>query len=119
MNNDKALREHVLILLKGGLSYSPFDEIVADFPEEHMNNPYPNGTYSAWGLLEHIRLTQVDILNFMADPNYKEPHWPDDYWPKRGSKGTKKDWGKTLAQFRRDLLALQRMVTDPKIDLFA
>ena len=33
-------------------------------------------------LLEHLRIAQREILDFSADPNYKEgKKWPDDYWP--------------------------------------
>jgi len=38
--------------------------------------------HSAWELLEHMRITQHDILDFCRNPDYEEIAWPDAYWPK-------------------------------------
>jgi hypothetical protein len=32
--------------------------------------------------VEHIRITQWDILEFSKAPGHKSPSWPDEYWPK-------------------------------------
>ena len=60
-----------------------------------------------------------DILDFMINPKYIEPEWPKDYWPKPSQKATKKDWDKTITDFKKDLAALLKMVKDPKIDFSA
>ena len=83
MDNDKVLREHIHNLLKGGMAYDPFDQIVRDFPADSINIKFPNGEYGAWQLLEHIRLTQFVTLDFMTSKNYVELKWPDAYWPKK------------------------------------
>ena len=119
MNSDKILREHLFSLLRGGNAYMPFSEAVADFPQKHMNTIFPNGTYSSWDLLEHIRITQWDILDFMKNPNYKEITWPDDYWPPKEKKATKKEWEQTIKQFQNDLEELQKIAKNPKTDLYA
>lgn len=116
---DKIVREHLLDLLKGGNAHMTIEEAVKDFPEEKMNTMFPNGTYSSWHLLEHIRLTQADILEFMISPSYKEKEWPKEYWPAKGRKCTKQDWEKTLAGIKRDTKELERIVRDPKTDLYA
>ena len=42
----------------------------------------PSGLpHSPWELLEHIRRTQRDLLEFMTNEHYEEMTWPDDYWP--------------------------------------
>ena len=119
MSSDTLFREHVAKLLQGGQAYAPFDEIVAHFPEKEINTPFPNGKYSAWDLLEHIRLTQFDILDFMRSPQYVEPQWPKDYWPKAKKKATKKEWDKTLTDYKRDVQDLLAILNDPQIDLTA
>ncbi len=119
MNNDTILRNHLLNLLKGGMAYMPFDEVVANFPESSINKLFPNGNYSSWHLLEHIRLTQADILDFMVNSKYIEPDWPKDYWPKSSEKAAKADWNNTISMFKKDLQKLQKMVKDPKINLYA
>ncbi len=119
MDQDKVVREHLLSLLKGGNAHMDLAQAVKDFPESQINTIFPNGTYSAWGLLEHIRRTQWDILDFTRNPKYKEMQWPKDYWPVRGKKATKKEWQQTISKFNHDSKELEGIVKDKKIDLYA
>src|SRR6476660_1353352 len=32
--------------------------------------------HSAWEILEHLRITQRDILDFCRNPKYEEMNWP-------------------------------------------
>ncbi len=116
---DKFFREHITKILQGGVVYAPFDEIVADFPGKEINTIFPKGTYSAWDLLEHIRRTQIDILEFMRNPKYVEPEWPKDYWPDVKKKATIKDWQNTITNYKKELQDLISLLNDPKIDLSA
>jgi hypothetical protein len=117
--SDAIVRKQLIALLHGGNAHLTFDEAVAGFPLEQINEPFPNCTYSAWGLLEHIRLTQADILDFMTNPGYQERRWPDDSWPKPGTKATEDDWQNTLDGFAADARDVQRLVLDPATDLYA
>jgi hypothetical protein len=119
MDPDKLVREHVLQLLQGGNAHMTFEQAVADFPMEHINTTFPNGTYTPWHLLEHLRLTQWDILDFMRNPNYQEMEWPRDYWPARDSTATEADWQRTIRSFQADMRALQDLALDPRTDLYA
>ena len=65
----------------------PFDEAVADFPDDAINRRPPNVDYTPWHLLEHLRLTQADILDYVTNEAYVEPSWPADYWPARDADG--------------------------------
>ena len=81
MANDKALREHLVKLLKGGEAHLMFDDAVKGFPVE-LRGVTPSGAeHSAWELLEHLRLAQWDILDFSVNPDYTEKEWPKEYWP--------------------------------------
>ncbi|HEV7839888.1 MAG TPA: DinB family protein [Gemmatimonadaceae bacterium] len=74
--------------------------------------------HSPWELLEHIRITQHDLLDFCQNPNYEEKlKWPDDYWPPTPAPPTAGAWEKTLSDYRRDREALARFTTESKIDL--
>lgn len=95
-----------------------FDEAVKDYPMDKINEFFPNGEYSAWHLLEHIRRTQHDILDFIINPNYKELEWPKDYWPKKGERAGKKDWETTINNFYKDLKVLEKIVEDSETDFY-
>ncbi len=45
--------------------------------------------------------------------------WPEGFWPAEGMQADEAAWERTLVSFRADLVALQRLATDPSVDLFA
>jgi hypothetical protein len=75
--------------------------------------------YSFWHVLEHIRFSQFDILDYIRNPDYKEPKWPDAYWPARSAVASEKDWEQTIALIERDSAELIAMLRNPKIDITA
>ncbi len=79
----------------------------------------PDGyPHSVWELLEHIRITQRDLLDFCAEPDYEETlAWPKDYWPPSEKPPTPDAWDLSLESYRRDRQALARFAADSKMDL--
>lgn len=118
MENDATVREHLLSLLKGGNAHMTFPDAVANFPKDSMNVVFPNGTYTPWHLLEHIRRTQWDILDFIQNTDYQSRSWPDDYWPGKNEKASIIEWNKTISQYKKDLTSLQKIVENPKTNLY-
>jgi hypothetical protein len=116
---DQALREDLARLLDGYDAHMTFEEAVADFPDEGINRRPPSVDYTPWHLLEHLRLTQRDILDYVRDPNYQERDWPADYWPARDATATREEFDETIKAFRDDRRALRRLLMDPAMDLFA
>ncbi|HVZ48859.1 MAG TPA: DinB family protein [Gemmatimonadaceae bacterium] len=76
--------------------------------------------HSVWDLVEHIRLAQHDLLDFLRNPRYTERlTWPDDYWPKRNAKPGTREWNASVAQVARDTRAVARFATAFRGDLTA
>lgn len=117
--DDDVLRGQLAELLDGVGAHMTFDEAVADFPDEAINRRPPNVDYTPWHLLEHLRLTQADILDYVVNPAYVEPSWPADYWPASDAMATRAMFDETINGFREDLAALRALVADPSRDLFA
>lgn len=116
---DEALRAELAALLDGQGAHMPYEDAVADFPAEAMNRRPPNVTYTPWHLLEHLRLTQRDILDYVRDPRYESPPWPEGYWPALDATATPEAFTATIEAYLADRAALRAMVVDPKVDLFA
>jgi hypothetical protein len=114
-----AVRQHVLSLLRGGNAHMTFDDAVEDFPETLINAKAPNVEYTFWHLIEHLRITQWDILEYVRNPKHVSPSWPEGYWPARDAQATPADWQDTIQRFRGDLEAMQNIVADPDTDLTA
>ncbi len=112
------LRRQLKSLLDGGQAHATFDDAVKDMPAK-LRGVVPEGLpYSAWQLLEHMRLAQRDILDFSRnhDGSYRELKWPDDYWPKAPEPPTEGAWQKSIDQIRTDRKEFERLVdsTDDK-----
>jgi hypothetical protein len=115
------LRAHLLELLRGGHAHLSFDDAVRDLPAD-LRGKAPRGSpYTAWQLVEHMRLAQDDILRFSrnTDGTYQELEWPDDYWPKAKAPRDDAEWEASLAAFRADGKAMEALAADPAQDLFA
>lgn len=119
MDTTRLLRDQLADLLEHSHAHMSFSEAVADYPMEHINTLFPNGTYSAWHLLEHLRLTQWDILDFIRNPHYQEREWPKDYWPAPDQQATPADWQRTITAFTADQHTLRAIILDESIDLWA
>jgi len=117
--HSKQLRDHLLYLLDGGGAHARFDDAVKNMPQA-LQGVTPNGyPHSAWMLLEHLRIAQRDILEFSRNRKHESPQWPEGYWPKIAAPPNAEAWNKSVREFRKDLTAMQDLVTNPKTDLYA
>jgi hypothetical protein len=106
-------------LLRMEGAHLSFDDAVADFPIK-LRGVKPQGApHTPWQLLEHLRIAQWDILDFSRNPDYEEMKWPDDYWPKTEAPPDAAAWDKSVEQFRRDLKAIEELLSDAGTDLTA
>ncbi len=116
---EKALRAHIVKALDWEDAHVGFDKAVKGLPAK-LRGSVPDGwEYSAWQLVEHIRLAQADILEFCRSAKYHEKKWPEDYWPRSPSPPGAAAWSASLAEIRRDRKAFQRLAADKRIDLAA
>jgi len=113
------LRENLIMLLGSGHAHMSFDEAVKDFPTDAMNRKIPNGTYTPWHLMEHMRRVQRDSLEYMRNPNYQEPVWPTSFWPAEDEVADEAAWNATIDGFRSDLAQFVALVKDEAVDLGA
>jgi len=116
---DKALRQHLLYLLKDGGAHAKFEDVVGDFPANLRGKKPANYPHTAWMLLEHMRIAQWDILEFSRNPQHASPKWPEGYWPKTEAPPSAAAWTKSVAGFQKDLKAMEALVSNPKTDLYA
>lgn len=114
---DTLLRQQISTLLKTGNAHMPFEEAVADFPEDKINTRPPHVDYTFWHLIEHLRLSQRDMLDYLTGADYQEMEWPADYWPAADAVTDKVGWSESVAGFLADRDALAALAKDPAIEL--
>jgi uncharacterized damage-inducible protein DinB len=117
--SDQALRDHIAALIRWEDAHAGLDRVVDGVPAAKWGAIAPGLPYTLWQLLEHLRLTQYDILDFCRNPGYTQLRWPEDYWPKESDEPTAEAVAGSLAAYRRDREALTALALDRKVDLFA
>jgi hypothetical protein len=116
---DQTLRDHLISLLRGGSAHISFDDFVADFPVASCGEKIEGLPYTAWQVLEHLRLAQWDILEFSRDPKHVSPEFPSGYWPKPDQVGDETLWQQTIEGFREDMNQMEELIGAESTDLFA
>jgi hypothetical protein len=119
MNDDNELRKQLVNLLTVRQAHMDFEDAVADFPAEHINTKPPGCDYTFWHLLEHMRICQKDILDYIQADNYIWLNFPDDLWPERTTTTDLAGWQQTIEDFFADRQNLAEIINDPDVDLFA
>jgi hypothetical protein len=119
MADDSSLRDHLARLLAWEDAHVSFDKAVADIPSELRGTRPAKVPYSAWELVEHLRITQEDILDFTRNADYQERTWPDNYWPSSAAPPSDAAWDESIRRYRHHRRALQALAADPKLDLAA
>ena len=117
--NDEHIRQQLVNALTLRQAHLSFETAVAVFPAAHYNSRVPEAPYTFWHLLEHLRITQADILDYIENPNYQYMKWPEDYWPTPAEEADELKWRATLSAFEADRAALVDIINDRARDLCA
>lgn len=118
-DKDRALREHLLYLLRGGGAHISFDKAVKDFPIALINKKADGMPYTPWHVVEHMRIAQRDIVEFSRSSSHVSPDWPEGYWPDKAAEADEGAWLASIEAFRKDLRAMEELVEDPATNLYA
>jgi DinB superfamily len=113
------LRRHVLELLRGDAAHLTFDQAIGGLPAKLRGKKPAGLPFTPWRILEHMRLAQWDILEFSRDPRHVSPDFPAGYWPATDGPPSAAAWEQSVKAFRHDLREMQRLVANPRNDLFA
>lgn len=111
------LLDTLLELLRGGHAHATFAGAVKNLPFDKTGARPRRAPHSAWELVEHMRIAQNDILRFSREPDYVSPPWPEGYWPRSPAPENEAQWKKSIATFRRDLKAFERLLSERAGDL--
>jgi len=120
VSDEQLQRQLVVALLRGTSAHMGFDDAVADFPAWAINARGPNVGYTPWHIVEHLRITQWDILEYIRDArHHKSPSWPIGYWPAPDAETDEAGFASSVESFRADLAALEAIARDLAVDLTA
>lgn len=118
VTSDKAMRKDLLFLLRGKGAHVGFERATSGMPAALRGKKPRGAPYTPWQQLEHMRIAQWDILEYIRKPDHVSPRWPEEYWP-RAAPSSADAWDKSIRRFLADRRALERLVADPGTDLLA
>ncbi len=118
-NHLEDLVKHLSSLIVGGNAHVTFDESIENLAPENFGIKPPDLPYSIWMLVQHIRITQADILDFSVNKYYKPLKWPDEYWPAQEAPTDTGSWQNCLDKIQDDRQNFIDLLHKPDADLFA
>lgn len=93
-------------------AHATLDHALKDLPARLRGVRPDKCPHSVWELVDHIRRTQHDLLDFCVNPQYEEKlEWPDDYWPSSPAPAGDGEWTESLAAIHRDIAALAQFTS--------
>ena len=120
MDLQRELVKQLLALLSGGQAHVDFARAIAGLPVELRGVRPEQVPYSAWQLVEHLRIAQRDILDFCTNANgagYRHLAWPEAYWPATAEPPTDAAWEEAVAVIANDLERFEALLTAVDADL--
>ncbi|MGI8893168.1 MAG: DinB family protein [Bacteroidia bacterium] len=117
--HNETIRKHLVKLLEGNQSYTKMETALQEVPFELIGLKPDGFPYSIWQLVEHIRISQWDIIEFSGSADHVSPKWPDEYWTKETGPKTRHDWQKSLKSITEYQLIFIDIINNPDVDLFS
>lgn len=96
--------------LNGSHAHASLDDALGDIRQDLLGIVPQGLPYSIWQLVEHIRITQWDILEFSRNPGHQSPEWPKGYWPAETAPAHPKDWKRSVDQITADRKAFIQLL---------
>jgi len=116
--SEQILRAQLAGLLESGHAHVPFEKAVAAMPPELVGVRPPGLVHSPWELVEHLRISQWDILEFSRGGDHESPDWPSGYWPEEPEPPEPDAWQGSVDAFLADRRAMEALCLDASRDLF-
>jgi hypothetical protein len=117
MNNQADIKQQLVRHLEGGQAFSTIETVLRKMPFE-KTGVVPEGLpYSFYQLFAHIRIAQLDILEYCTLENYAAGNWPDDYWPDDTAPESRESWTELTEAYFSERKKFCELILNPETDL--
>ena len=106
------VERQVKALLGSGQAHVGLAKALDGLPPELRGVKPERVPYSAWQLLEHLRIAQRDILDFCTNgggKGYQHRAWPEQYWPKEAEPPSEAAWDEAVAAIEADRAEFEQL----------
>jgi DinB superfamily len=116
-SNDSVFRSHLITLITAEQAHINLEGALDGLKIENRNRQPSKNVHSVWEEVEHIRISQEDILNYVVDPKWVSPNWPHEYWPEKSSQVPDNIWMASIDKIFSDQEKFIQIIKDESIDL--
>lgn len=117
MSSAVTIRELLVKQIDSKNAHVDFSQAVQGLTYKQTGIKVEGLPHTVWELIEHIRISQDDILTFCQNSEYEAPDWPDDYWPDSAGPDSEKALQKSIRSVREGIEKMQEMVSNLHNDL--
>jgi len=117
MIDESILREQLVYLLNGGGAHISFSEAIHGISHEEAGRIISGMPHTIWDLIEHLRIAQWDILEFIRNQEHTSPKFPEGYWPREHAPDSKKAFRTSIESFQNDLNEITDIVKNTSLPL--
>jgi len=115
----KLIVEELIKLIEKGNAHVSLDDTVDGLPANLRTIKPEELPYSIWQLLDHIRITQWDIVEFCLSEQHQSPEWPAGYWSVNPDTVSDQDWEACITQIHHDRERFFALMQHEEVDLYA
>jgi hypothetical protein len=105
----RSTRKEIKALLRGGYSHARFEKVMQEFPIRLRGVVVDGLPFSAWQVLEHMRIAQRSMLHYalqhlidISEGSPNQLRWPRDYWVKQQAPPGNESWEHSVQSILED-----------------
>jgi hypothetical protein len=105
----QSTRKEIKGFLRGGYSHARFEKVMQEFPIDLRGVVVDGLPYSAWQVLEHMRIAQRSMLDYalqnlidISKGSPKQLRWPRDYWVTQQAPPEPENWEHSVQSILED-----------------
>ena len=114
--NEKILKNNLMEMLEGGAAHISIEKVLEGFPFARAGKMFAPLEHSMWMLVEHLRIVNRDLIDWVSAEDYSEKPYPSGYWPEAEPESLK-DWEDSIESINRDMNIMRGWVSDEGVDI--
>ncbi|MCK5249504.1 MAG: DinB family protein [Spirochaetaceae bacterium] len=116
--DEKMLQSHLLEMLGGGAAHIGIESALEGFPVKRAGERVEALEHSMWMLVEHLRIVNRDLIDWVTAEEYEEKPYPSGYWP-APDPPSPEAWENTKISIARDIDVMKGWIEDPDFNITA
>lgn len=118
-DSETTIRKALLEFLQGKSAHANLEDAVKNFPLALAGKRPAGMPHTAWQLVEHMRITLHDLLDFCTNSEYQALEWPKEYWPQQDAPASEAAWKESIRALQEDMEEFEKLARNAATNLYA